>query len=251
MDYEKDPEYIRAHQSAPKKADQPADPEYKGIWVLLEKAALVPAICHTIYFASYSCLLVYLSIYAQEILGLDATQTGLFFTIAAITMLIVRIFGGRISDKFGPMTIVVPCHILVIAIMLLMAFVVKNSYAAYLVCACIYGIIFAAVTPALNAVAIIDSPKKRTGTANATFAFFMDFGILFTAPIFGNIIDSAATPAAGYTQMFMVSIGICVFSLVLALVLLNDKARARRRARYGVEDMPAAPPAPAADSAED
>jgi MFS family permease len=251
LDYEKDPEYIKAHQAAPKKADQPADPQYKGIWVMLEKAAFVPAICHTIYFASYSCLLVYLSLYAQEVLGLNATQTGLFYTIAAVTMLIMRIFGGRISDKFGPMTIVVPCHILVIVLMLMMAYVVKGNYAAYLVSAGIYGIIFSTVSPALNAVAVVDSPKNRTGVANATFAFFIDFGIVFTSPIFGNIIDNAATPEAGYVQIFMVSIGICVFSLILALVLLNDKARARRRARYGVQDPPKKKSAAAPESTGD
>jgi len=78
---------------------------------------------------------------------------------------------------------------------------------------------------------VVDSPKHRNGAANASFGFMQDFGILIASAAFGPVIDRAITPAAGYRHVFWISIGVCVFSCLMAIVLFNEKSRARRRAK--------------------
>ena len=57
----------------------------------------------------------------------------------------------------------------------------------------------------------------------------MDFGILISSSCFGKLMDAASTIEAGYQQMFLISSGVLVFSLLLCLLTLNEKARERMR----------------------
>lgn len=205
--------------------------EYKGIWKLIEKNALLPSLNHTIFFGGYACILVFVTVYAQEILKLDSTRISLFYTVAAVVMLAVRLATSKLGDVFGPLSMIVPGHLAIAGSLLCLAFFAQNSYAAFLAAGGLYGAGNAVVMPAFNAVAVVDSPEDRNGTANATFYFMMDFGILFASAGFGALIDAAADIAAGYRQMYLISVGITVLSMVMAVVLFNNKARARRLAR--------------------
>jgi MFS family permease len=229
INYEKDPDYQKKKEE---KQKSPVASQEKGIWKLIEKAAILPSLNHTIYFASYAGVLVFITVYAQEILNLNSSQISSFYTIAAVSMLIIRLFAGKISDTYGPLTIVIPGHISVILMLVLLAYFSQGSYAIFMLCGVLYGVATATVMPCLNAVAVVDSPKERSGTANATFYFMQDFGILFASAFFGGVIDRAATAEAGYLQMFLISIGICVFSLTMSVLCFNDKSRAKRRAKY-------------------
>ncbi|MBQ1289389.1 MAG: hypothetical protein IIY23_04425, partial [Erysipelotrichaceae bacterium] len=73
------------------------------------------------------------------------------------------------------------------------------------------------------------TPAKRSATANATFYFMMDFGILFASAGFGALIDASATAEIGYRMTFLISIGVCLFSMLLAIYFFNNKAIAKRR----------------------
>ena len=207
--------------------------EYNGVWSLIEKQALLPAINHTIFFASYACVLVFITVYAQEILGLSSTQISLFYTVAAVAMFVVRIFAGRIADRKGELAVIVPGHFAIIGLLLVLSFFCREPgpsvYPVFLACGAMYGFGSACVQPSMNAIAIVDSPAERSSIANATFYFMMDFGILFSSSVFGQVIDKAATPLRGYTITFLCSVGICVLSLLMAVTLLNRKAREKRR----------------------
>ncbi|MBQ6367113.1 MAG: MFS transporter [Erysipelotrichaceae bacterium] len=209
-----------------------AGKEYKGVWKLIEKAALLPSINHTIFFASYACVLVFITVYAQEMLKLSSSQISLFYTAAAITMLIVRTFAGKIADTRGELAVIVPGHFAIILLLMILSFFCREpgplTYPLFLLCGALYGVGSACVQPSMNAIAIVDSPAERSSIANATFYFMMDFGILFSSSVFGQVIDKAATPASGYLITYLCSAAICVFSLLLAVTTLNRKARQRR-----------------------
>lgn len=215
---------------APAATPQPAR-EYKGVWKLIEKNALLPALNHTIFFGGYACILVFVTVYAQEILQLDSTRISLFYTVAAVVMLVVRLATSKLGDLFGPLSMIVPGHLAIAGSLLCLAFFAQGSYAAFLAAGGLYGAGNAVVMPAFNAVAVVDSPEDRNGTANATFYFMMDFGILFASAGFGALMDAAADAAAGYRQMYLISVGITILSMVMAVALFNNKARARRLQR--------------------
>ena len=214
------------------KEDKTETREYIGVWKLIEKKALLPSINHTVFFASYACVLVFVTVYAQEMLGLTSSQISLFYTVAAVAMLIVRTFAGKIADTRGELAVIVPGHIAILILLLTLAFFCKEpgplTYPLFLMCGAMYGIGSACCQPSMNAIAIVDSPAERSSIANATFYFMMDFGILFSSSVFGQVIDKAATPARGYLITYLCSAGICVFSLIFAVTLLNRKARKRR-----------------------
>lgn len=202
--------------------------EYKGVWKLIEKKALIAAFLNTIYFGGYACILVFLTIYAQTILKLSSTQISMYYTVTAATMLITRLLTAKTADKYGSLVLIVPGHIIMVCALFLLAFPAKESYIAFLSSAACYGISMAVVTPMLNAIAVVDSPVSRGATANATFFFLMDFGILFSSAGFGKLMDSVSAPEIGYLLMFLISICILVFACVACIILLNDKARERR-----------------------
>lgn len=222
--------------AVPAAAETAAEPsaassnEYRGVWKLIEKKALLPSFVYTLFFGGYACILVFLTVYAQEQLLLDSAQIGLFYTVAAAAMLVIRLTCGKLADKFGALCMVVPGQAAMIGALALLAFFAKDSYPMFLAAGALYGVGNAAVMPALNAVAVLDSPKDRSATANATFYFMMDFGILFASAGFGALIDAAPDAATGYNNTFLISIGIIALALVLSVLLFNNKARARRRA---------------------
>jgi len=228
INYEKKTGYISPHMQHQPNINAA---EYKGIHKLLEKKVLLYGINNTISFAGYSCVLVFVTIYAQEYLLLNSSQIGFFYTAAAIAMLPVRLFGSKIGDTRGVLFMIVPGHVCIMLMLLILAFFAKGNYPLFLVAGVLYGLGGSSVMPAMNAATVVDAPAGRAGTANATFFFMLDFGILFASAIFGRLLDAAHSPQSGYTQMYMISIGISAVSLLMSLVLFNNKARERRRAR--------------------
>lgn len=227
MNYEKKKSPAQAEEKEQQTAV--SGKEYKGVWVLIEKKAILSSLIHTIFFGGYACILVYLTIYAQEVLLLSSGQISLFYTVAAAAMLVIRLTTAKTADKYGAMVMIVPGHAVMIAALLLLAFTAKTSYIAFLAAGVCYGIGMAAVTPALNTVAVIDSPADRSAQANACFYFLMDFGILISSSSFGKLMDAASSVEAGYQVTFLISSGVLTFSLLLCLLTLNEKARKKMR----------------------
>lgn len=203
--------------------------EYKGVWKLIAKEAIPASLNNTIFFGSYAAILVFLTVYAQEILGLNSTQIGLFYTVAAVAMLVVRLLTAKVGDKYGPLYLIVPGHLIIMTGLLLLALFAKGNYIAFLAAGACYGVGQAITTPALNTCAVLDTPAKRSATANATFYFLMDFGILFASAGFGALIDASATAELGYKMTFLISVGVCAFSMLMAIFFFNNKAISKRR----------------------
>ena len=106
----------------------------------------------------------------------------MYYTIAAAAMLIIRLLTAKTADKHGVLALIVPGILSMIVAMLLLAYPAKSSYAAFLISGVFYGLSMSIVTPAFNAAAVFDSPVSRSATANATFYFLYDFGILIASP---------------------------------------------------------------------
>lgn len=228
VNYEKKDEYrklVEERRHLVKEEDKTS--AYTGIWKLIEKKALPASINYTVFFASNCCILVFITVYSREILGLEFSRISLFYTVASIFMFGARLFLGKVSDKYGALYTIVPGHIANAVALILLAFFAR-SYSLYLLAGGLYGMAQAAVMPSMNAVAVVDSPEGRSGAANATFYCLMDIGIMIGSAVFGMVIDSAAIPADGYRDVYLISLAICVLSLTMSILLFNKKARARR-----------------------
>ncbi len=203
--------------------------EYRGIWKMIEKKALPAAFNHTVFFGSYAVILVFLTIYSQEVLGYSSSQIGFFYTVAAAVMLVVRFTTAKVGDKYGPLYLIVPGHICIILALIVLVFFAGKSYIAFLAAGGLYGLGESITAPALNACAVLDSPKNRSSNANATFFFMMDFGVLFASAVFGALIDASASAEKGYHAAMLISAVICGLSLMMSVLFFNKKALQRRR----------------------
>lgn len=217
-----------AWTDVPKTADS-GSREYRGIWKMIEKKALPAAFNHTVFFGSYAVILVFLTIYSQEVLRYSSSQIGFFYTVAAAVMLIVRFTTAKVGDKYGPLYLIVPGHSCMILALLVLVFLAGRSYIAFLAAGGLYGLGESITAPALNACAVLDSPKSRSSNANATFFFMMDFGVLFASAVFGALIDASASAERGYHAAMLISAGICALSLVMSVLFFNRRALQRRR----------------------
>lgn len=231
--YETDEKYqdrIRERQEAASAASD-VNASYRGVWKLIEKKALAAAFNYTVYFFSTGIILIFLAVYAREVLEIQSDKIGYFFTVSSAAILLMRLFVGKISDRHGALVVLIPGHLCHLVSLILLAFFAKDSYGLFLTAGVFYGIGLATIMPVLNAVAVVDSPKGRNGAANAAFYFLMDVGMLVASALIGIVIDKAATPAAGYHQSFMISMAACVASCLMAILCFNEKARQRRRER--------------------
>ena len=229
--YETDEAYqdrIRARKEENAVAES-VNANYRGIWKLIEKKALAASINYTVYFFSTGIILVFLTVYAREVLMMASDRIGYFFTVSSIAVLVVRLFGGKLSDQHGALVVLIPGHISHIIALLILAFWAKSSYGLFLLAGVFYGIGLAVVMPVLNAVAVVDSPAGRNGAANATFYFLMDVGMLVASALIGIFIDHAPTATQGYYRAFIVSVGACMLSVAMSALCFNEKSRKRRR----------------------
>lgn len=226
VDYEKkQPELVSASKAqetgAPKKT-------YRGIWVFFEKAALPISVVTFFASAGTVCILVYLTLYATDGLGIE--NPGMFFTFAAVTMLLTRLVVGKMVDRHGVVVVIIPGIVLVLLTYLLLAFVAEHSYPVFLLCGALYGAGTSMFYPAIQAVTVVDSPPERKGVANSTMLFWQDFGILCASAVLGWVLEGM-----GYMAMFAAGSVFLVVSAVLCLILMGNGTRAKRRAKFGVE----------------
>jgi MFS family permease len=208
------------------------DGRYKGIWKLIEKAAVLPSVNFTIFIAGYACVVVFLTIYSQEILKLSGTQISMFYVFAAAAMFVIRFFVAKIADRRGAMILLVPGHLCMIGCVLILAFFAENNYPLFLLSGALFGIGNSAVYPGLNTVAVVDSPEDRGGQANAAFNFMMDIGMFAASGVFGIILENASDVRGGYNEMFMISVVIMLISLVMSIIFFNNRTRAKRNPRF-------------------
>ena len=203
---------LPAQPSASEITEEPAV-EYKGIWKFVEKTALVPALILSLLSIASAASVTFLVPFASD-RGFDSIA--IFFTVQAIASLFIRLVGGRISTRFGPLAALVPGLALVGISFLLIA--PMKSLPMLLIAAVFYGAGYALCYPVLNALAIVGAPPSRRGIANSTYSCSFDVGMGIGAFIWGFTIDHV-----DYTPTF-VAAGILAFlCIILSTVLLKKK----------------------------
>ncbi|MFJ5716694.1 MFS transporter [Neobacillus sp. NPDC093127] len=149
---------------------------------LYEKSALRPSMLMFFLTVTFGGIASFLPLYtAKEHIG----GIQWYFLLYAIALMVTRTFAGQLYDRKGHQAVYIPGTMLILAAMLLLAWL-PNSAILY-TAACLYGLGFGTVQPALQAWSIEKAPLNRRGMANATFFSFFDLGIGTGAIVFGQI----------------------------------------------------------------
>jgi MFS family permease len=169
---------------------------------IFSRAALLPSAILLFLYLPYGSLISFIPIVATQ-RGL--TNPGLFFTVYAAAMLLVRSKAGEISDRHGRAVVILPG--MLIAAVSLVVLALAPGPAGILAGGAIFGIAFGMAQPTLMAL-VVDrvSPAER-GKAMGTFYVAWELGVAAGAAGSGWLLNSidfemlflvaAAAPFAG------------------------------------------------------
>lgn len=174
---------------------------------LIDKDALPASAIVLVFLLTYGALENYTLKFASESESITLSG-GLYFTVMAIMLFVTRITIGKVADKKGEAIFVYTCNVLMLAALLLLAFVPNNV--TYIISAALSGYAFGGIEPALQAMAVNIAPPEKRGAANSTFLCAYDIGIGLGGGLAGVLID-----AVGYNKMFVIISIANIISVVL------------------------------------
>ncbi len=176
--------------------------QYTGIWKMMEKSAVWPAIIQFIQAIGQGSISTYLILFAKE---QGMAQPAMFFTVSAAVQLSTRFFGGWLVDKFG--IIKSNLVVLLIGVASMCAIPsVANNFPVFMAIAVLYGLSNGMARPVLNTAVVKYAPKSRMGVATSTFYVAYAMGLGVASFVWGVVIDNAGFSAVWYgsAAMFMV-----------------------------------------------
>lgn len=189
-----------------KKVEQKVKEEVVTVkWDFYEKSALPPSLLLFFITVTFGGIASFLPLYTAQ-KGIDGIQW--YFLVYALALMMTRTFAGKLYDRRGHRAIFIPGAVLVLAAMLLLAWL--PSMTMLFVAGALYGLGFGSIQPALQAWSIEKAPDRRKGMANATFFSFFDLGVGVGAMIFGQIGHTL-----GYGSIYVTA----AFSVLLSIIL--------------------------------
>jgi len=177
---------------------------------LFAPQALYPAALTLLMFVPYGVLMAFLPLLARE---RGVASPGLFFTLIAVALLVIRTTAGQLSDRFGRPVVVAPA-LAVVAIALLVVAVARAPWAIY-GAGLLFGLGFGGAQPALMAWAADLVPPGDRGKAMATYYTAWELGIGG-----GQIVLGLLLPVGGFGGLFATAALMALIGAALALARL-------------------------------
>jgi len=183
------------------------EPGERRTWI--ERKSLVPGLGLALGTMGYAAVAAFL------VLHLDEREIGHgaeVFAAFAATVILARILGGWLPDRFGP----VPCIIGagVVESSGLVAIMLAESLPLAIAGALAMGAAFSMLLPSLALLVVNRVPESRRGAAMGTFTAFFDVGVGLGAPAAGVAAAVGGYPAAfGFAAVAAA----CLIPLALSL----------------------------------
>jgi predicted MFS family arabinose efflux permease len=207
--------FSRSLPAQPKKQPTPTQSEStKPLKVPFNTKLVLPAILNVMLAITYGGLLSFIALFGESV---HLEQVGLFFLFNAVTIIIIRPISGRLFDKRGPASVLIPAAVCVVASLTVLSY--TTSMPMLIVSALLYGLGFGAIQPTIQAWMLRTSTPAQYGMANSMFYNSTDLGVASGAIILGAI--SAATD---YGIMYRYSAGFMVLFLIVYVGIQINKA---------------------------
>lgn len=193
-------------------------PKYeRGIYKFVERKSFAPALIAAVFYCPLAIYFTFMALYAtQKNIG----DTTMFFAIAAVFMIALRLFGSKMFDRFSPVTLIVPA-----AILGAMGFILPMVFAsvpAMMVSGACYGLYMGVIQSVLTAESLRYAPKHRHGAASATFYIGCDVGVAIGAAFWGFTIAEF-----GWEFTFTCAAIVIAIGILLSIVLLRGSKPTR------------------------
>jgi predicted MFS family arabinose efflux permease len=170
----------------------PEEPSLANEGYLFNRKALPPSILAFFFHFTWGALAAFFPLYAVRH---GVANPGLFFTVVAVMLISGRASAGNIIDRYNREKVILPCLILCIISMAILAF--SESLPMFMLVAVIWGMGHAFLFPSLAAHAV-DKMGASRGTGMGTFTGLSDLGISLGPVAMGIVIHFT-----GYPTMFL------------------------------------------------
>lgn len=151
---------------------------------LFSRRAMFPSLVLYSLFISYGGIMTFFPLLARQ--G-ELQNSGWFFTLFALVILVLRAKGGTLSDRYGRVRVIVPslicCGVAVAAIGFL------RSAPGVLAAGAIYAAGFGTASPALMAMATDGVAPEERGRAMGTLQMAWELGITCGAVCLGQVLS--------------------------------------------------------------
>jgi predicted MFS family arabinose efflux permease len=155
----------------------------------LSRNALPPAIMAFMGGIIWGAVTTFFPLFA---LSHGVANPGFFFAALAITLIVVRVLGGKILDLYSREKVILPCLIAHIMAMVILSF--STTLPMFILVAVIWGMGNAFFYPALVTDAI-DRAGSSRGPAIGTYSALSDLGIGMGSVIMGVVLELTNYPA--------------------------------------------------------
>lgn len=224
--YEKVPQFARKpaeessnEQEAAAATDDGGGKTQSFVWKYIEKTALTAGCIG--FFMSFGGGVIgnYVILFADKS---GIPNSGLYFTIAAVAIVVSRLLSGRVTDKYGPKFTMIPGFIFGIGafLFLLMA---GSSQTAFYLSGMMYGMFNGTLNPAVNAAAMMAAPPDRRGAATTTYFIPVDLGFMLS-----SLLGGIAIQYVGYSFAFICACAVFCVGILLTMVFFGKKHVKRR-----------------------
>lgn len=178
---------------------------------LIHRAAILPGLVTLFGVCAFNGLLQFAPLYAREI-GLD--DVGIVFTIASLTIVVVRLAFGRVPDMIGPVRAGSGALVLTAFAAAVVAFWAEpiGLYLGAGLLACGLSL----QSPSFMTLAIEGVEERERGSALATYTGFFDVANAIVGPAVGLIVVGFDYRVAFLTAGSMSLVALAILRLVVA-----------------------------------
>jgi MFS family permease len=191
--------------------------------------------------------LVFVSLWAQSVLGLGALDAGLVLAPMAVVAFVVAGAGGRLLHGVPARYTIGIGLLLVGAGDLLCTLIGPDSgWSAVVPGLAVIGVGVGLSTPVLASAALATVPAERAGMANGASNTFRQLGYALALPVFATVLGgdalhaSAAAFAAGLDHIFVIGAVIAFAGGAAVLAVLRTTRGVRESVHTGMTTPPVA-----------
>ena len=164
---------------------------------IFEKHALPGTLPMIVLSPAFGFVIFFAGLYGTS---LGVGNAGLFYTLSAVSMILVRLKSGAFMDRFAPIVILpvaLACGLVAFAMLVACGTVLDGApvrNAVFNLSGIVYGFCIGIALPLNQSVAVKNTPPERWGAANALFQLANDVGIGGACVIWGIVNDCFGFP---------------------------------------------------------
>lgn len=186
-------------------------------WSWLRRSAVFAGLVAPFFFTIGSgTILTFMPLYSQG-LGINETMAGIIIATVYIGSALLRVPGGKLSDKIGRRPVILLGLAISFATMILISY--TNSFSGLMIAAIFYGIGMGIAMPAAYALVADLTPPEMRGLSMGLTSGFLHAGLALGPTTMGVV---AAT--SNYATMFRA----CSLSLILGIIVVLSLIGKRR-----------------------